>query len=138
MDSAVGNIRHTQRSITVEHALDGEIPLDAVRVLFGELIRSLESLRPQLYIERTPILNIRELEEPRRAEVSVCIRRLKAIMDSSNGVEHRPQGRNRVNANAASYHGLVVRKWPIGKTEARRNISVSLAQAFRPMGLFGC
>ena len=37
--ASVGNIRHTQGGVAVEHPLDRQVPLDAVRVLFVQLIR---------------------------------------------------------------------------------------------------
>ena len=53
-------------------------------------------------------------------------------MDTCHGEKYSSQGRNVVDADAAANHRLIVRKGPIGKTDTRSEISVSLAQLFRP------
>src|SRR4029077_490416 len=57
-------------------------------------------------------------------------------MDTCHREEYGPQGRNVVDADAAANHRLIVREGPIGKTDTRSEVGVSLAQLFRPPRLF--
>src|SRR6266478_1592575 len=80
-------------------------------------------------------LDIWKPEKPRLAKPSICIISLEAVVDTCHGEKYRPQGRNVVNTSTGANHRLIVRKRPIRKTEARREVRVNVSQRFRPARL---